>query len=69
MNTWMKYTSAASFGVMSGFAIDHIANAKTPCDYDHKIDSEFTKTIESTKNVKRKVFPYIEDSRKCVMTM
>ena len=69
MNTWMKYTGAASFGIISGFAIDHIANAKTPCDYDHKIDSEFTKTIESTKNVKRKVFPYVEDARKCVMTM
>ena len=45
------------------------AIASTPCDYDYKINSEYTKTIESTKNFNRKVFPYIEDARKCVVSM
>ena len=69
MKTWMKYTSAASWGIILGFAYHHVANAESPCNYDHKIDSEFTKTIESTKSIKRKVYPYIEDARKCVMAM
>ena len=53
--------------VILGYPIYSIAN--TPCDYDYKINSEYTKTIQSTKNFKRKVFPYIEDARKCVVSM
>lgn len=69
---WLKYIAAGCWGIILGFGIDwaiNVAYANTPCDYDHKIDSEFTKTIQSTKNVKRKVYPYIEDARKCVMSM
>lgn len=69
---WLKYIAAGCWGIILGFAIDWVINnafADTPCNYDHKIDSEFTKTIQSTKNVKRKVYPYIEDARKCVMSM
>ena len=53
--------------VILGYPIYSIAS--TPCDYDYKINSEYTKTIQSTKNFKRKVFPYIEDARKCVVSM
>ena len=43
--------------------------AESPCDYNHKVDSQFVKQIDKTENIDRKVFPYIEDTRKCIMTM
>ena len=53
--------------LLLGHSLYAIAN--TSCDYDHKINSKYTKTITSTKNFNRKVFPYIEDTRKCVISM
>ena len=43
--------------------------ADTPCDYIHKVASQFTKQIDKTENVNRKVFQHVEDTRKCIMTM
>ena len=56
-------------GIMASLYNCSPAIADTPCDYIHKVDSQFTKQIDKTENVNRKVFPYIEDTRKCIMTM
>lgn len=47
----------------------HPAIADTPCDYQHNVDSQFTKQIDKTVNISKQVFPYIDDTRKCIMTM
>lgn len=47
----------------------HASENSTPCDYEHKVQSSYIYTIENTKNFKREVFPYIDDTRKCVITM
>ena len=36
-------------------------------DYDNEVVSNWQHTIEQVVNVDRKVFPYIDDTRKCVM--
>lgn len=41
----------------------------SPCDYDHVVKSKYVQTIEETKNFKTEVFDYVEDTRKCVVTM
>jgi len=41
----------------------------SPCDYDHVVKSKYIQTIEETKNFKTEVFDYVEDTRKCVVTM
>lgn len=56
-------------GILAGLYNCSPAIADTPCDYIHKVDSQFTKQIDKTENIDRKVFPYVEDTRKCVMTM
>ena len=38
--------------------------SKSPCNYDHKVDTKFTKTIQKSENVIRNVYPYM-DNRKC----
>ena len=38
-----------------------------PCDYDNEVVSNWQHTIEKVVNLDRKVFPYIDDTRKCVM--
>ena len=43
--------------------------AKTNCDYTHVVGENFTHKIESMTNYERKVFPYIEDTRACVVSM
>ena len=45
------------------------APAETPCDYDSSISTQYTKTIQKTTDYKRRVFPYVEDTRKCVINM
>ena len=45
------------------------AVADTPCDYTKDVSTNWTKQIEKTTDVERNVFPYVEDTRKCVMTM
>ena len=40
-----------------------------PCDYEHLVNSSYIYTIQNTKEFKKEVFPYVEDTRKCVITM
>ena len=47
----------------------HPAMAEVPCDYQHNVDSQFTKQIDKTVNISKQVFPYIDDTRKCIMSM
>ena len=47
----------------------HPAFADTPCDYVKDVQTNWTQQIEKTSNIDKKVFPYVEDTRKCVMTM
>lgn len=47
----------------------HPVLADTPCDYQHNVDSQFTKQIDKTDIVDRQVFPYVDDTRKCIMTL
>ena len=56
-------------GIMASLYNCSPAIADTPCDYIHKVDSQFTKQIDKTENVNRKVFQHVEDTRKCIMTM
>lgn len=42
---------------------------ETPCDYEHLVNSSYIYTIQNTKEFKKEVFPYVEDTRKCVITM
>ena len=46
-----------------------LAPAATPCNYEHLINSSYTYTIQNTKDFKKEVFPYIDDTRKCVISM
>ena len=39
------------------------------CDYTKKVNTQWTQEIQKTENINRDVFPYVEDTRKCVMTM
>ena len=57
-----------TFGVL-GLASCNYAVADTPCDYVKDVQTNWTHTIEKTENIERNVFPYVEDTRKCVMTM
>ena len=45
------------------------APAETPCDYDSSISTQYTKTIQKTTDYKKRVFHYVEDTRKCVINM
>ena len=47
----------------------NLAPAESPCDYDSSINTQYTKTIEKTSDFKKRVFPYVEDTRKCVINM
>ena len=57
-----------TFGVL-GLASCNYAVADTPCDYVKDVQTNWTQQIEKTSNIDKKVFPYVEDTRKCVMTM
>ena len=45
------------------------AVADTPCEYVKDVNTTWTQQIEKTTDIERNVFPYVEDTRKCVMTM
>ena len=45
------------------------APAESPYDYDSSVNTQYTKTIEKTSDIKKRVFPYVEDTRKCVINM
>jgi hypothetical protein len=39
------------------------------CDYKSKIDTEFMGTISSSKNYNQKSYPYVKDTRICIVKM
>ena len=41
----------------------------TPCDFEQAVETNWQHTIEVVSNIDRKVFPYVDDTRKCVMKM
>ena len=64
----MKYVkSISAFLLLS--TCSNLAPAESPCDYDSSVNTQYTKTIEKTSNFKKRVFPYVEDTRKCVINM
>ena len=52
-----------------GLASCNYAVADSPCDYVKDVQTNWTQQIEKTSNIDKKVFPYVEDTRKCMMTM
>ena len=40
-----------------------------PCDFDQQVSTSWQHTIEKVSNIDRQVFPYIDDTRKCIMKM
>ena len=61
-----KTTSALLIASISGC---HPAFADVPCEYDKTVETNWTQQIEKTSNIDKKVFPYVEDTRKCIMSM
>ena len=56
-------------GLIISLAGCHPAFADSPCDYVKDVQTNWTQQIEKTSNIDKKVFPYVEDTRKCMMTM
>jgi len=52
-----------------GIIATSAAYAEAPCDYENKDKITFQGQIESVKMMKRSVFPYIDDTRKCVVNI
>ena len=64
----MKYVkSLSAFLLLS--TCSNLAPAESPCDYDSSVNTQYTKTIEKTFDFKKRVFPYVDDTRKCVINM
>ena len=61
-----RLTSCVLIASISGC---HPAFADVPCEYDKKVETNWTQHIEKTSNIDKKVFPYVEDTRKCIMSM
>ena len=61
-----RLTSCVLIASISGC---HPAFADVPCEYDKTVETNWTQQIEKTSNIDKKVFPYVEDTRKCIMTM
>ena len=64
----MKYVKSIS-AILLLSTCANPAPAESPCDYDSSVNTQYTKTIEKTSNFKKRVFPYVEDTRKCVINM
>ena len=64
----MKYIKSLS-AILLLSTCANPAPAETPCDYDASISTQYTKTIQKTTAYKKRVFPYVEDTRKCVINM
>ena len=64
----MKYIKSLS-AILLLSTCANPAPAETPCDYDSSISTQYTKTIKKTTDYKKRVFPYVEDTRKCVINM
>ena len=64
----MKYVKSLS-AILLLTTCANPAPAESPCDYDSSVNTKYTKTIEKTSDFKKRVFPYVEDTRKCVINM
>ena len=64
----MKYVKSLS-AILLLSTCANPAPAESPCDYDSSVNTQYTKTIEKTSDFKKRVFPYVEDTRKCVINM
>ena len=64
----MKYVKSLS-AILLLTTCANPAPAESPCDYDSSVNTQYTKTIEKTSDFKKRVFPYVEDTRKCVINM
>ena len=64
----MKYVKSLSALLLLTTCVNP-APAETPCDYDSSVNTKYTKMIEKTSDYKKKVFPYVDDTRKCVINM
>ena len=61
-----RLTSCVLIASISGC---HPVFADVPCEYDKTVETNWTQQIEKTFNIDKKVFPYVEDTRKCIMSM
>ena len=61
-----RLTSCVLIASISGC---HPVFADAPCEYDKTVETNWTQHIEKTSNIDKKVFPYVEDTRKCIMSM
>ena len=61
-----RLTSCVLIASISGC---HPVFADVPCEYDKTVETNWTQHIEKTSNIDKKVFPYVEDTRKCIMSM
>ena len=64
----MKYVKSLS-AILLLSTCANPAPAESPCDYDSSVNTQYTKTIEKTSDFEKRVFPYVEDTRKCVINM
>ena len=64
----MKYVKSLSALLLLTTCVNP-APAETPCDYDSSVNTKYTKMIEKTSDFKKRVFPYVDDTRKCVINM
>ena len=64
----MKYIKSLS-AILLLSTCANPAPAESPCDYDSSVNTQYTKTIEKTSDFKKRVFPYVDDTRKCVINM
>ena len=64
----MKYVKSIS-AILLLSTCSNPAPAESPCDYDSSVNTQYTKTIEKTSDFKKRVFPYVDDTRKCVINM
>ena len=64
----MKYVRSLS-AILLLSTCANPAPAESPCDYDSSVNTQYTKTIEKTSDFKKRVFPYVDDTRKCVINM
>ena len=66
MNKFIGWTTLLTLTTCSGWAPAYeMAN----CNYEHLVKSNYVYTIQQTKDFKKEVFPYVDDTRKCVISM
>lgn len=46
-----------------------VAKLPSACEYEKVVKTNWTQHIEKTSNISEKVFPYVDDTRKCIVSM